>query len=75
MPRKNALDEETQEKMEDKLLEELGAQGRHDNLSFFAFTATPKDKTLHMFGIKMPRVNIILTIFIPCARLLTKALS
>lgn len=35
---------------EDKLLNELAAQGIHDNLSFFAFTATPKDKTLQMFG-------------------------
>ena len=35
---------------EDKLLDELAAQGIHDNLSFFAFTATPKDKTLQMFG-------------------------
>lgn len=35
---------------EDKLLEELAAQGIHDNMSFFAFTATPKDKTLQMFG-------------------------
>ena len=35
---------------EDKLLDELAAQGGHENLSFFAFTATPKDKTLQMFG-------------------------
>lgn len=35
---------------EDKLLDELAAQGIHENLSFFAFTATPKDKTLQMFG-------------------------
>lgn len=35
---------------EDKLLDELAVQGIHDNLSFFAFTATPKDKTLQMFG-------------------------
>ncbi len=35
---------------EDKLLDELAAHGIHDNLSFFAFTATPKDKTLQMFG-------------------------
>jgi len=35
---------------EDKLLDELAAQGVHENLSFFAFTATPKDKTLQMFG-------------------------
>lgn len=35
---------------EDKILNELATQGKHDNLSFFAFTATPKDKTLQMFG-------------------------
>ena len=35
---------------EDKLLDELATQGIHENLSFFAFTATPKDKTLQMFG-------------------------
>ena len=35
---------------EDKLLQEMIIHGRHSNLSFFAFTATPKDKTLEMFG-------------------------
>ena len=37
---------------EDRLLDELAAQGMHENLSFFAFTATPKGKTLNMFGWK-----------------------
>lgn len=37
---------------EDKLLDELAAQGVHENMSFFAFTATPKEKTLQMFGWK-----------------------
>lgn len=37
---------------EDKLLDELAAQGIQKNLSFFAFTATPKGKTLQMFGTK-----------------------
>lgn len=37
---------------EDKLVKELLSHGRHQNLSFFAFTATPKEKTLEMFGIK-----------------------
>lgn len=37
---------------EDRLLDELAAHGDHKNLSFFAFTATPKGKTLHMFGKK-----------------------
>lgn len=34
----------------DKLLQELIAAGKHENLSFYAFTATPKDKTLEVFG-------------------------
>lgn len=35
---------------DDKLLKEMIAHGKHPNLSFFAFTATPKDKTLEIFG-------------------------
>lgn len=35
---------------QDKLVKELVAHGKHKNLSFFAFTATPKDTTLEMFG-------------------------
>ena len=31
-------------------MREMTVQGRHKNLSFFAFTATPKDKTLELFG-------------------------
>ncbi|MBR1886523.1 MAG: type I restriction endonuclease subunit R, partial [Schwartzia sp.] len=34
----------------DKLVQEMIAHGRHRNLSFFAFTATPKPTTLEMFG-------------------------
>ena len=35
----------------DVVTRELVTQGKHDNLSFFAFTATPKPKTLEMFGV------------------------
>lgn len=35
---------------EDKLVKEMLSHGKHPNLSFFAFTATPKDKTLEIFG-------------------------
>lgn len=35
---------------EDRLIQEIITHGRHRNLSFFAFTATPKEKTLEMFG-------------------------
>jgi Type III restriction enzyme, res subunit./Type I restriction enzyme R protein N terminus (HSDR_N). len=38
--------------LEDKLVTEIAAHGKHSNLSFFAFTATPKDKTLQLFGHK-----------------------
>lgn len=37
---------------EDKIFHELAAQGKHSNISFFAFTATPKEKTLQVFGVK-----------------------
>jgi len=47
-------DEATRKDEEDKILDELAAQGQHKNLSFFAFTATPKDKTLQMFGDRQP---------------------
>ena len=35
---------------QDRLVKELITHGRHKNLSFFAFTATPKATTLEMFG-------------------------
>lgn len=35
---------------QDELAKELAAQGRIPNLSFFAFTATPKASTLEVFG-------------------------
>lgn len=39
---------------QDELVNTLLSQGRHHNLSFFAFTATPKEKTIEMFGTKKP---------------------
>lgn len=47
----NEIEDNTPDE-QDKILNDLAAQGKHDNLSFFAFTATPKDKTLQMFGNK-----------------------
>ena len=47
-----AQEEATRKDDEDRMLDELAAQGHQDNLSFFAFTATPKGKTLNMFGWK-----------------------
>lgn len=35
---------------EDKLVQEILSHGKHSNLSFFAFTATPKKETIDLFG-------------------------
>lgn len=48
------LEEKTVEELEeeqDSLMLDLVRQGQHSNLSFYAFTATPKPKTLQTFGI------------------------
>ena len=42
--------EEAKADPQDRLVRELASHGKHRNLSFFAFTATPKDTTLEMFG-------------------------
>lgn len=42
------------EKEQDALMLDLLSQGQHGNLSFYAFTATPKPKTLQTFGIPAP---------------------
>lgn len=43
-------EEEAVEAQEDRTIAEMVSAGKHRNLSFFAFTATPKDKTLEIFG-------------------------
>ena len=43
-------EEASREDFEDKMIKEMASHGKHDNLSFLAFTATPKQKTLEMFG-------------------------
>ncbi|MEK7293113.1 MAG: DEAD/DEAH box helicase family protein, partial [Actinomycetota bacterium] len=48
-----AEEEDPEEKdIEDKILEDIQARGRMANGSFFAFTATPKQQTLQLFGEK-----------------------
>lgn len=43
-----------EEDAEDEIRKSMLARGRQPNLSFFAFTATPKFKTLEVFGVKGP---------------------
>ncbi|MEY8860104.1 type I restriction endonuclease subunit R, partial [Tenacibaculum singaporense] len=38
------------EDAEDQIRKSMEARGKQDNLSFFAFTATPKPKTIEVFG-------------------------
>ncbi|MBD2759639.1 type I restriction endonuclease subunit R [Yimella sp. cx-573] len=46
--------EEAKPDTQDKLAERAKARGKQPNLSFFAFTATPKQKTLETFGERVP---------------------
>ena len=50
--REEAEEESQQEDYEDALVKDIVTHGTHKNLSFFAFTATPKNKTLQVFGQK-----------------------
>ena len=46
--------EEEDRDYEDIIHDEIAARGRQENISVFAFTATPKSKTLELFGRKLP---------------------
>ncbi len=46
----NGYGSEPGDPAEEALVREAEARGHQDNLSFFAFTATPKGRTLEMFG-------------------------
>lgn len=46
------LDAAEDEDYQDRILNFMKKRGRMPNVSFFAFTATPKAKTLEMFGLK-----------------------
>lgn len=50
------LERKTEKELDpqDKLMQEMVVHGKHKNLSFFAFTATPKSKTLELFGTEYP---------------------
>ena len=46
------LDSEAVDKIDEEILSEVESYRNLKNISFFAFTATPKNKTLEMFGTK-----------------------
>ncbi len=52
--REEANAETPEEELENAVLAEAEKRGRLPNLSMFAFTATPKRKTLELFGTKTP---------------------
>jgi type I restriction enzyme, R subunit len=52
-----AQDEEQRGDAEDFLVRQAEARGRQPNLTFFAFTATPKARTLELFGVRDPVDN------------------
>ena len=44
--------DEVEEDLEDQVVREIRTRGRQAHISYFAFTATPKNKTLELFGRK-----------------------
>lgn len=48
-----AKDEENIKTVDEIIAEEIAKKGQQDNISQFAFTATPKPKTLELFGTKI----------------------
>jgi type I restriction enzyme R subunit len=53
-PEDLGLDDEERDGVLPELLAQLAGRGHQPNLSFFAFTATPKAKTLELFGTPGP---------------------
>jgi type I restriction enzyme, R subunit len=49
---KTIEDDAEDDDVEDEIRKSMQARGKQPNLSFFAFTATPKPKTLEVFGIQ-----------------------
>lgn len=45
---------EDEDKLDDFIVDEIKRNGKQDNISIFAFTATPKPSTLDMFGHAVP---------------------
>ena len=50
-----AMERDIDKEIENEILEEVESYRNLKNISFFAFTATPKNKTLEMFGTKDER--------------------
>jgi type I restriction enzyme, R subunit len=46
------VDSGKEDDLEDRIVAEMKQRGRQPNVSYFAFTATPKNKTLELFGRK-----------------------
>src|SRR5690625_6531482 len=50
--------EEELDSTEEKIVETVEKSGKQDNISFFAFTATPKPKTIEKFGTYNPETEV-----------------
>lgn len=53
------IEDKTGDDLEDEILKEIHARGKQSHISYFAFTATPKNKTLELFGIKDASGNFV----------------
>ena len=68
-------DSEVEEATEDKIIRIIESQKPYPNANYYAFTTTPKNKTLELFGVKIQQMeNFIRSIVIRQSRQLRKDL-
>src|SRR5207248_9938510 len=61
-------EDEDEEDLDDRIEDLIRKGGRLPNVSSFAFTATPKPKTLEMFGTRRDDGSSTRSVSTPCAR-------
>ena len=52
------VEDVTGDDLEDEIIQEIKARGPQNHISYFAFTATPKNKTLELFGQKAEQGHV-----------------
>jgi type I restriction enzyme, R subunit len=61
-------EDKTEEDIEDKIIAEIRTRGPQNHISYFAFTATPKNKTLELLVARTMTENSSPITSIPCVR-------
>jgi type I restriction enzyme R subunit len=60
-------DKDDQDSINDAIEDDIASSGKQMNITFFGYSATPKRKTLELFGTKLPTLNNGKAEFVPFA--------